>query len=725
MTLKIASITPYNVRCGIATYSKKLNNALAQQDVDVYVVRLSRFGRKTPMLLENMVNTIPVDKIDIIHCFPQGTPILTIKGLKTSLKKIEDVADEDCLYTHKGVVGMINQKFSRRYDGKLVCITAKYNDPIKCTPEHPFLIVKKPWKDNHTTRLFHKRTRKRVDMPDLKPQWIPASDIKVGDYVILPRFKQLGQVDRISVDYAGLPSRNYKIFDTFIASKARKNLVRVADKTIPITNAICRLIGLYIAEGSSNGSQVRFSFNSKETDLADDVKNTMMFMGCQNKASVSYAGNSMTVTFSSLPIANLLTSLCGKGALNKRLPTWWLGLNDECLAEMIKGIWLGDCIQNDGFSISSHSHTLREQLRLAYNRLGIVASVYPTSIRVCGAGIKKLEILWHVKHPAESKHNFRDFAEINDDFIAYRICAKTEEDYHGDVFNFEVDPDNSYLVLGYAVHNCQHEYGLFQMLEQPFYDALKALGKPVVTTAHAVGVRMGIDAVFAMGSDRVIVHNQFCADKLGYTEKTVVIPHGASVCENTEMVKAKKSWGIDSRIPIVGYCGFISEYKGLEILIEAVREIPSVALLIAGGYHTQNDTPYISMLKRRTLEVLRNRCHWTGYVADERLPDAYGAMDMLCYPSHFATESGALLMALSHGKAMIASSIPPFLEKEKLGALTTFKDVADLTRKIKRLLKDEELRKRLEEGGRNYVKSVDWQKIAEKHIALYRQVLNA
>jgi len=271
----------------------------------------------------------------------------------------------------------------------------------------------------------------------------------------------------------------------------------------------------------------------------------------------------------------------------------------------------------------------------------------------------------------------------------------------------------------------QHEYGLFQQLEQEFYPYLKALGKPVVTTAHAVGVRREIDAYIASMSDRVIVHNDFCAKMFSYPEKTVIIPHGASSCETVEVGKAKKSWGIDPRIPIVGYCGFISEYKGLETLIQAVANIPRVALLIAGGYHTETDTPYIMGLKQTTLDVLPSRCHWTGYVPDERLPAAYGAMDILCYPSRFATESGALIMALSHGKAVIASGIAPFREKEKLGALMTFKNVADLTRKIKRLLKNQQLREKLEEGARNYVRSVEWSKIAEKHVALYEEVLNA
>jgi len=81
-------------------------------------------------------------------------------------------------------------------------------------------------------------------------------------------------------------------------------------------------------------------------------------------------------------------------------------------------------------------------------------------------------------------------------------------------------------------------------------------------------------------------------------------------------------------------------------------------------------------------------------------------------------------MALSHGKACLTSRLPPFKEKEKLGALMTFKGVKDLTRKIKRLLKDEKLRKSLEEGARKYCEDNSWDRIASKHIELYEEVLN-
>jgi glycosyltransferase involved in cell wall biosynthesis len=241
---------------------------------------------------------------------------------------------------------------------------------------------------------------------------------------------------------------------------------------------------------------------------------------------------------------------------------------------------------------------------------------------------------------------------------------------------------------------------------------------------HAVG-SYAVDKVVGDVSEKVICHNEFCARHFqGNPQKVVVIPHGCSPTQTPPMDECKRALGIDPRIPVVGYQGFISPPKGVEQLIQAMQDVKEAALLVGGGWFVGEETDYIMRLKQHSLEVLRGRCKWLGYVPDEQLATAYGAMDILVYPSRFATESGALLTALSHGKAVIASNLPPFKEKEKLGALMTFKGVEDLKRKIKRLLKDEALRHRLEEGAKAYAESVSWPKVAEKHLRLYEEILN-
>lgn len=293
-----------------------------------------------------------------------------------------------------------------------------------------------------------------------------------------------------------------------------------------------------------------------------------------------------------------------------------------------------------------------------------------------------------------------------------RFGKKTQETFQSIVDKVPVDKIDLLHV--------EHEYGIWQGFEGVFFPALKALGKPVLTTMHAMGV-WNIDLIIAANSSRIIVHNKFCAKR--FPEQAVIIPHGAKPVECPSKEECKKTLGVDARIPLVGYLGFIGSYKGLETLFEAMTKVSNVALLIGGGWHVEEETLYMAQLKEKSLKLLPGRCMWLGFVADELLPSVYGAMDVFVYPSRFATESGALITALSHGKAVIASSLPPFKEKEKVGALMTFHDVKDLTHKLKMVLSDDVLRRKLEDGAREYVKAVSWDRVAQLHLSLYEDAL--
>lgn len=269
-----------------------------------------------------------------------------------------------------------------------------------------------------------------------------------------------------------------------------------------------------------------------------------------------------------------------------------------------------------------------------------------------------------------------------------------------------------------------HEYGLYQGCDVFFYNCLKQLGKPIITTMHGVGYNTEIDDKIAEVSSKVIVHNKFCKSKVNYPN-TVIIPHGASPSSIIPRDQAKKAIGVDPSVPLVGYLGFITPYKGIESIIQAMTKVENAGLLVAGGWHLDKETDYINKLKEASLKVLPNRVKWLGFIPDEQLSIIYSAMDILVYPSKFATESGALITALSHGKAVITSALPAFLEKEESGALVTACNMDDLVEKIKFLLNDNEARHKLEEAAMKYAESTSWTKVAQQHIELYKEVLAA
>ena len=268
----------------------------------------------------------------------------------------------------------------------------------------------------------------------------------------------------------------------------------------------------------------------------------------------------------------------------------------------------------------------------------------------------------------------------------------------------------------------QEEYGLYQNQDIYFFNLLKQLGKPIVTTMHSVGL-WEADQVIAQVSDAVIVHNKFCAKRFGYP--TTLIPHGIKSVECTPNEVVRKKMGLPEKTPIVGYLGYISNYKGLETLISAMKKIPNKALLIAGGSHAGPDTEYMLKLKEDSLKEMSGRVQWLGYIEDERLPDIYGLMDIVCYPSKFCTESGALLTAIGFGKAVITSNLSPFREKEKQGVIQVFKNEDELVEMINMNFKKPELRAMYEQRAKEYAKKNSWENVAAKHVKLFKSVLHS
>ena len=139
----------------------------------------------------------------------------------------------------------------------------------------------------------------------------------------------------------------------------------------------------------------------------------------------------------------------------------------------------------------------------------------------------------------------------------------------------------------------QHEYGLTQKFDESLYRGLMRLNKPIVTTAHTMG-DFKRDSMMYNSSSKVIVHNKFCKRIFGYNP--TIIPHGCKSIEPIPRDEAKEKLGIDPRVKIVGYCGFISETKGLEDLISAMVGLKNTGLMIGGGWFVGPDTSYIARL---------------------------------------------------------------------------------------------------------------------------------
>ena len=117
--------------------------------------------------------------------------------------------------------------------------------------------------------------------------------------------------------------------------------------------------------------------------------------------------------------------------------------------------------------------------------------------------------------------------------------------------------------------------------------------------------------------------------------------------------------------------GVLRRYKGVDILLQALaRMTPTqrsrVHVTIAGQQFPKLDaTDYAALIRENGLEGCVDL--QLGHVPDDALDALYRDADFCLFPYLEIYGSGALLMAYSYGKPVLASSIPAFEEETDAG----------------------------------------------------------
>lgn len=252
------------------------------------------------------------------------------------------------------------------------------------------------------------------------------------------------------------------------------------------------------------------------------------------------------------------------------------------------------------------------------------------------------------------------------------------------------------------------------------------LKKPLVYTVHDVIHHEGTpfyfkltESLFRTMPDAFVTLTEqgkaVLAGKGIPAQKILAVPHGVY-----DFFTEHKT-GAEEQNEIL-FFGRISPYKGIDVLLEAVRplldEMPDWTLRIAGGGDL---TPYTEKLKHPRI-ALENRFLDTAEVAEcmER-----AAVVALPYIS--ASQSGVIPTAFAFGKAVIATNvggIPDMVKDNQTGILVPPNDAVALREGLRRLMTDAELRDRLGAAGKRFAEeNLSWDAIAKKHAAFYKELL--
>ena len=180
----------------------------------------------------------------------------------------------------------------------------------------------------------------------------------------------------------------------------------------------------------------------------------------------------------------------------------------------------------------------------------------------------------------------------------------------------------------------------------------------------------------------------------------------------------------DNKIRILLF-GQQSGYKGTDLLIEAIEQLPKV-------YHQKVETRIIGTTSKELIEAYFERAQQIGviwqneFIKDEQLYQEIQNADILVYPYRAISQSGALLLGIAFRKIIILSDLPSF--KETMGnsyPSTLFfhnGSAEGLTTTICQCIDQyDEYKTRVMPILQSIIEENSWENAADKTITLYNQ----
>lgn len=131
-------------------------------------------------------------------------------------------------------------------------------------------------------------------------------------------------------------------------------------------------------------------------------------------------------------------------------------------------------------------------------------------------------------------------------------------------------------------------------------------------------------------------------------------PGAALSADERARARAERGWG--EKIRVMGYCGVLRPYKGVEDLVAAFRAQPGqdLRLLIAGRPFKAD---YAAALKRQIGDDTRI-LPWFGNLSPEEFRTALGICDTVVAPLRDYLHSGSITHALSAGRPVLTPQTP-------------------------------------------------------------------
>ena len=249
---------------------------------------------------------------------------------------------------------------------------------------------------------------------------------------------------------------------------------------------------------------------------------------------------------------------------------------------------------------------------------------------------------------------------------------------------------------------------------------------PVVVTQHADqrrGAYRPVSRLVLRLASAIVVpsraHVAMSRELQGFEPKVEVIPFGIDESRWSEVPAPPEDGPVRAL-----FIGRLAVYKGLDILIRALPDVPDLALDIVGS---GPEGPRLRTLAQAL--AVSDRIRWFGEYPDEDLPRRMADAHVLVLPSVTTEEMFGLvaLEAMAAGRPVVTTAVPSAVREVNVSEVTglevPIRDVSALARALRLLSEDPARRRVMGEAGRARVREHFTRALmAERHVALYQHV---
>lgn len=235
-------------------------------------------------------------------------------------------------------------------------------------------------------------------------------------------------------------------------------------------------------------------------------------------------------------------------------------------------------------------------------------------------------------------------------------------------------------------------------------------------------------------ADAVTAISNYLAERARKNNPNVpltVIPNGVDVknfqptTNNQQREETRRRLGMGPADKVVITTSRLVKKNGVGDLIEAMRYVPEeVKLLVCGT------GPLSKNLQLTTNNLqLGNRIRFLGHIPHENLPAYLHASDIFCRPSLSEGMGSSFIEAMAAELPVVATQvggIPDFLRDKETGLLCEVNSPKSIAEKVKLLLSNDDLRKRIIKNASRMVREkYEWDGISEKMRKVFSQAFDS